>query len=1307
MSGSMRRETAPFDLLSTPLAAGTTVIEASAGTGKTYCLTGLVLRLLLERKVDSIGQILVVTFTNAATDELVGRIRSALRDAHAALSGQVSDESLAGDPFLSGLVVRHKGPQTRRGSAGGGAEILRHALLDFDEMLVSTIHGFCKRVLEESAFESGLVFDPELLESDDALRLDAARDAWRRLLADDAEGVVARLASSRGLTPETFAAESREMDRHPGTQIVPEPRSVADASDELAAARERLASVWRGPKMRLFLSRRRWKTNAELADGEVQRAAIASVDALCEPGRGGWGSAVWTSLTTRLVAEQMHEPADELAREPSIAALDALAEAAWELEHAVRCRMLRDVSAGLAEAKERGGLLAFGDLLHRLDRALGDPKHGPRLRRAVRRTLRVALVDEFQDTDLVQYRIFRRLFRDGPLFLVGDPKQAIYRFRGADVFAYLTAKQSADRVYTLSCNWRSSGALVRAVNALFAADRPFIYGEIPHPEVRAAERVAGRVLTRGADAPAGPPLQLHWLGEESSALRAEARLVRWTAREVVRLLSSDLRLTDKGSGADSGEGRPLRPADLAVLVRTNHQAQAVQEGLRRVGVPAVVSRSGDIFHTEEIEELERVLRAILDPGDRGRLKAACATLLWGMDAADLHRLSDEVDAGESRGGVGAEDGEADRWQELYDAFDGLRAIWRDLGFVAMARRWLDSHGVRERLLRLERGERRLTNLLHGIEVLARAIHDERLTPAGLVAWLAMERRRGVHERDVSELRLESDAAAVEIATVHKAKGLEYEVVLCPFLWQARPITEPPVTIHAESDRLVRDYGSWALSQGGADPRVTRHVAMAEAERLAEDLRLLYVTVTRARRRCLVAWGAVGRGTASAASGLAYLLHRRQGAVDPDLDPAEWTDMAVAQAHDRVGEWHADLTRWVDEHPDLVALRGIEDEGDVSENWRALPEEEFDLRARVLPEAAREQLQPWQIASFSSLSRSSNRAGHGAGGELPDRSDPPLPAPEVEERAQEAARGIFAFARGPRAGQCLHDILEALDFAAADCPAGGEAAGGDETVVATLVRHQLERFGLASAPAHAWGGALEDPDLDPQAVVSDLLRRLVAVQLPDGPRLAAVKRSARLTEWQFWAPYRAVSGADLAACFRRHARAAWAPSYAERLESLSPREVKGYLTGYVDLAFEYGDRFFVVDWKSNHLGNSRADYDRVAMTRAMDEHHYFLQYHLYVAALRRYLRARGDVRDYDDAFGSVYYVFLRGVGALERVERPGQLGLFGQSTRGGASDLDELDIKVSPDTGIFHDRPPRALIEALDELLFEDPREAAA
>ncbi|MDA8018300.1 MAG: exodeoxyribonuclease V subunit beta [Thermoanaerobaculia bacterium] len=1251
--------TAPLDLLETPLEGGTTVIEASAGTGKTYCLTGLVLRLLLERRVESIGQILVVTFTNAATDELVARLRSALRDAHRAML----DSSPAADPFVRGLVEQHRGAE--------GADVLRDALLDLDGMLVSTIHGFCRRVLEESAFESGSAFDPELVEDDDLLRLDAARDAWRRLLSEDETGQVAQLAAAKGLTPERFAAEVRETSRHPEIQIVPEPRDVAEAAAELSTRRAQLAATWRGPRMRLFLSRRRWKTGADLSDAGAQRAAVAAVDDFC---RGTLGPTAIEELTTHRVAEQLREPADELTREPALAVIDAVAESTWQLQHAVCCRMVADVSVALAQAKERAGILAFDDLVHRLDRALGDPLHGPRLRRSVRQTLRVALVDEFQDTDLVQYRIFRRLFDDGPLYLVGDPKQAIYRFRGADVFAYLEAKRAADRIYTLDRNWRSSGDLVRAVNALFEVERPFVYRDIPYPGVQAAAKVAARALSSGgAPVDAEAPLQVHWLGEEASARRAEARLVGWTSTEVSRMLAADLRLTD----TEDQEGRPLRPADLAVLVRTNDQALAVQDGLRRAGIPAVVSRSGDIFHSEEVEELERVLRAILDPSDRVRLKTACATRLWGMDAAELFRLSQDSEELE----------DADRWQRLFDTFEELREVWREEGFVSMARHWLDSHGVRERLLKLDQGERRLTNLLHGVEVLARAIHDERRTPAGLVAWLAAERRRASHDRDAAELRLESDAEAVEISTVHKAKGLEYEVVLCPFLWQARSVDAPPVTVHVSSVGLLREHGSWPPEQGVVGSRVDRHLAAAEAERLAEDLRLVYVALTRARRRCLVAWGAIGRGAASSASGLAYLLHRRQQVVDSDLDAAVWSANALDEARRRVSDWFSDLTGWAEHHASLVEIRSIETEV-VPGAWQNGSEVQSKLQARELPMSVRRQLKPWQISSFSSLSR----AAHGESSrELPDRADPSRVQPPVGSGSSSAPQGIFAFARGPRAGQCLHDILENLDFAMAADPQAHDQ-------VADLVRRQLQRFGLAEQSVHDDGSG----PWVPEHVVVDLLRRLVQVALPDGPRLRSVERGGRLAEWQFWAPLRPVAAADLADCFRSGSRESWVSDYADRLATLSPREVEGFLTGYVDLVFEWQGRFYVVDWKSNHLGNSVADYDSGALMRAMAEHHYFLQYHLYVVALLRYLRSRGDSRDYDEVLGAVYYVFLRGIAQADEIPAAGQLGLFAQAQ----PDCD-ASMHVSAETGIFCDRPSRELIEELDALLFGPARKTTS
>ncbi|MEM6797697.1 MAG: 3'-5' exonuclease, partial [Acidobacteriota bacterium] len=522
--------------------------------------------------------------------------------------------------------------------------------------------------------------------------------------------------------------------------------------------------------------------------------------------------------------------------------------------------------------------LELGQTRQRVDHPVVAAREPRAQRLGQKARYKIALIDEFQDTDLVQYDIFRRLFGDGPLILVGDPKQAIYRFRGADVYAYLRAKRDADRVFTLNRNWRSSEKLIDAVNGLFGgAPRPFIERDIPYPVATSAPAAAGRRLAGDGDSAAFTFL---WIGREPQAARAEQRIARAVAAKIARLLEAAPTLEEGERSA-----RPLRPADLAVLVRTNQQARLMQDRLREAGVPAVLSRTGDIFRSGELEELLRLLAAVLEPSAGGRLRAACATVLWGEDALDLRRLSEDDSL----------------FQERVDQFRAYRQAWERHGFVSMMEQLLLGRGVRLRLAALERGERRLTNLQHAIEIAHQATHDHHLSPAGLVSWLRAERDLGLRDRHAAELRLESDDAAVQIVTVHKSKGLEYEVVFCPFLWQARPIRETPVLVHESPEKVLFDCGS---------ERQAVHLQMAEAERIAEDLRLLYVALTRARRRTYAAWGPIGRGPRSARSALAYLLHRRQRQLEPGAETALETARRVAagleEAQDRHESWLEDL-----------------------------------------------------------------------------------------------------------------------------------------------------------------------------------------------------------------------------------------------------------------------------------------------------------------------------------------------------------------------------------------------------------------
>ena len=1205
-----------FDLAETPIEDGTTLIEASAGTGKTYCLAGLVVRLLVERKVDSIGRILVVTFTNAAADELSGRIREAVRYARETLSRPAGEPGE--EPYLAAL---------RRRYGAAAAAPLREALLAFDDLSVATIHGFCKQVLESHAFESGLPFDPELLEDDEALLRSAAEDIWRRKLyppGREAE-LLAALAAAGGWTPSTFLEDYRQLHRHPDTRLEPKPQPLAEALAEFDQTCQGIAPLLEKAPLRLALSRLRYKDPgafgaARLAALVEEAGAFFAGELAALPALG----ALRRSALLRAIDGGSRQALEAIDFTHECDQLFGLVET---VKHAWRAELLKELDSRLAEIKQRDAVFAFDDLLRRLRATLADPQRGERLAEAVRRRFGVALIDEFQDTDLIQYQIFRRLFRGLPLYLIGDPKQAIYRFRGADVFAYLAAKNEARRAYTLALNWRSEDRLVAAVGRLFGGRRfPFVFQQIDFPEVQAAPATAARRLAGDH----GIPFTWHWLDLEESSELAESAVLGWLGREVAATLAAGLELVDETGGEP--RRRPLGAGDLAVLVRTNGEAAAAQEALRAQGVPAVVARAGDIFHSEEMAELESIALAIVDPGHRGRLLAASATLVFGDDAAALWRLQNDDQL----------------WQARVTELEELRERWRRGGFMAAMQLLLEARQVRRRLLLLRDGERRLTNWQHAVEMVHQEIHLRQLAPTAVAAWLAAERARSRHARDTSELRLESDARAVKIVTVHKSKGLEYEIVFCPFLWRTQRADRLPALAHTQDgETVVYDFGSRDSE---------KHLLLAEAERLSEDLRLLYVALTRARHRCHVLWGRLGQRRRAASTALAYLLHAAQTPLELGHDAVLQAAAGVAGLFDeiegRADLWLADLERLARSAPGSMEIRKV-----AAQPAPELPATAAGgeaVEARVLSSALAGRLEPWRIASFSSLAR-----GGSALPEVAEHQDPSWPAPRQARRPA----GLFAFARGTGAGTALHELLEQVDFAAPRHSAG-EA----------MVRRVLERHGLAEARQHDGGEAY-----DPAAAALGMLDLVAAGGLPDGGggfSLAEVDRRQMAVEWEFHLPAGPLSTRSLARVLENFAREL-PRGYPERVASLGDRPVRGFLKGFVDLVFGRQDRYYLIDWKSNHLGDSLADYPPAALELAMVEHHYVLQYLLYTVALHRHLAASLPDYDYDRQVGGVFYLFLRGL------ELGPPADLFSPPPLRG---------------GVFTARPSRGLIEALDRAI---------
>jgi len=1208
-----RARPAAFDPLGVPL-GGRHLIEASAGTGKTFTLALLYVRMVLERGL-SVRSILVVTFTRAATSELSERIRARLRQTLAALSNQ--DAPCERDPMLQQLVAA----RLAHGEVARDCDKLAQALASFDEAAISTIHHFCQRALEEHAFGTRTDPDSELTKDDSELFAQVATDFHANHLEQASPRFYAALRRrASGPLPTYLEGMARVFARAPVATLLPEAsaqvdvaaleREVERAHDDARACYpggEALIALLLGSAInrgtyRVKTLNQKWRPALDAHFNDVAPEALDAEAATALSMLTPEALAANTNKGGKPPAHPFFEAVGELVEAWS-ALDDALAHASVQLLLTFAAYTRSEVPLRKARASQR----SFSDLLVALHDALMADDAAP-LIEALRTSFGAALVDEFQDTDPIQYAIFDRLFGDEshPLFLIGDPKQAIYGFRGADIFAYLRAAEDArSERHTLTTNWRSDPALLRGVATLFDTPAPFLDPRIDFVDVSARPGVEPRL--------SGAALRFLWLRRDAvdagggiTAGYMLGGMPRLLARHVAVLLLKE---------------PSLSPPDIAVLTGTNHAAAVMQAALLERGIPAVLESTASVFASVEAEEVEILLRALLAPTDVRAMRSALVTGLLGYGGKELLELStDEA-----------------RWDALAADFGQLRHAWFERGMSALAGRLLDVFSVTRRLLSRPGGERSLMNTLHVFELLGDISSRERLSASSLVerfhALRVEPSRRSAELKDSSQLRLESDASAVRVTTIHKSKGLEYPIVYAPFVYElglSKDKLHEGVRFHDPEAgyRETLDLGS---------PDVADNHELAKDEAFAEGMRLFYVALTRAKYRAYVVWGAT-RGFAKSAP--AWLLHGARCAA-PDESPRASMIERVKPLDD--DELEADLQALVTASRRAIAVE------DLTETVAVRPTQ-IELDFTPPPELVARGPLPdvrmaYRVASFSSL-KSFGQTRDLLDGRDRDQGVAPEPGPEP---VQEAARVILAdFPSGTGPGHVVHEVFERYAF---ESP--------ETTPLEELCTLALQRRGF-------------DPALAPKLS----LGMIEALNTPLGEGEPSLhEMEAHRAELEFFLsaqPEAKLDAARLADVFRKHGAPAGDPSYADHLAQLTFPQLTGYLHGFVDLIFRARGRYYVVDYKTNHLGDRARDYAPAALLEPMAHHHYHLQYQLYVVAMVGMLRRRVPDFDYDTHFGGVRYLFVRGMSPAH-----------------------------DPSTGVYAERPTAAFVADLERALMGD------
>lgn len=1233
---------------------GKRLIEASAGTGKTYTIANLYLRVLLgdhSLGLKPVDRILVVTFTRAATEELRGRIRDRIRQLYEdvlRLEQDPDDKNNQIDPYIKALIERTKDQfySAEQSKKLQLTQWLRASLAQMDESSVFTIHGFCQRILKQFAFDSGVGFESEMiLDAQDYLRR-AAQDYWRELAYPmDQEQLGALLGHVKN--PEEVFWKVRGWLQQENIQLLPK-----------AKANLNFSSAWNQVKDSYESAVIEWQQLSEqdvndlLLNSGVDKRSFSKT---ARPKRVSATKAFFNrsdfsgSIPADVLAlgqENLFEKTKKGAapEHKAFRLIDQLAQHCEELSGVLPHHMLAQVKAKFWASMEQANLMNPDDLLRLLANALRG-SHGEALADHIRQQYPFAMIDEFQDTDSLQYEIFNQVYSKedtSGLYMIGDPKQAIYSFRGADIFTYLKAAQSLDKNsrFTLNKNWRSHSDLVKATNTLFSRhSEPFVLpGKITFQDVLAAG-ISDDGFFHYRDQEKCPPMTLLLNSEGTNRDHGRYNAAEMCAKSIQQLLSKGC-LNNKNDVSSS-----VKAGDIAVLVHNRKQAKLVKENLKKFSINSVFLSRDSVLNSVEARDLLRWLHAIAEPQNERLFRSAlaCESLaydahyldallndeaLWEVELGQLYRLRDRFN---QQGVMAFIMG----WLEMVpSSHKGLDADLDRSGFSSVTNHEMNKYEpLAVRLRRQPDGERKITNFLHLGEVLQQASRELGIQSGfyntdgkGLLTlqrWYSDRCQNALlNQSEEQQIRLESDANLVQIVTIHKSKGLQYPVVFLPFMWDEDSTgIQHGVMYHSEvkSEEGNTNKSSMntilTIDTKPDDKAKEKHIA----EVRAEAMRLLYVALTRAEQACFVQIENIVKQLKNGPKGLlmnsaiGYLLEQNNVSIDAlnerfndviaegKLSVIYYTDW-LAQL-DNVS---ASIKRITFQNSELKCAKF---KGVLWDNWRLTSYSQLAKRdTGTLGPAFEHSLEASgtqfdidaeDLTSHEITDESAFESSH-----IEPFTDQSNEIATVEDEGEKYIETTpFDFPKGANPGTCLHGILENWDFVSED-------------ILEEQVQRQLIFYGISEQFV---------------PMVLTWMNQVVSQPLKEAQCcLSDVSEKDRLVEMEFYLP---ISKTGIRA-------SGVMPLLDGRRLSFEP--MRGQLKGFIDLIFRHEGRYYVADYKSNYLGNNLSDYQPTALKETMEHHQYDLQYWIYSIAVDQYLSRRIPDYDYETHFGGVYYFFLRGM-----------------------------------------------------------------
>ena len=1197
-------ETIPLNPITLPLNQ-ISLIEASAGTGKTYTIGSLYLRLLLKAGENNfsrplnVEEILVVTFTDMATEELKKKIRERITDAIDKLTAfaETKDKSsFKNDEFLTAL--------SQDLDIFEAIHRLKLAEQNMDLAAIYTIHGFCRRMLMQYAFHSGIHFNLELIKDQSDLLVRFANEFWREhfyplpfemadFIANELgspDYVLSLLESDLGKNlivdlenQQALSISITEFLHQYLGEYFKDIKALKDFWLESAGKISELITeelnkdYAKGePKS---LSRRSYNTS-RLAKWIEQVNAWAN-----DPRDYVLNDTLMSYFTQSALGEKGEEGASPFIA-PIFAELEERTSALMSpdlLRRVILYHYRQGLQQKLLDYKLNHQEKSFDDLLRLFCEALQGPQ-GNELAEMIRFQYPFAMIDEFQDTDSQQYAIFSKIYRDNlekntGFIMIGDPKQAIYRFRGADIFTYLKASDEAQSRFELTKNYRSEKNLVDGVNALFDFPQsPFIYQNINFTAVDSRDDHLRFYLNGKAET-----AYRFYLTESDKVNKTE--MAKICAISIQHWLKSAAENQAVFQNEDTC--KTLQAANIAVLVRDKNEAALVKNELQKLGIASVyLSDQNSVFDSNVAKELAWVLKACLNVAERPILNAI-ATALFGLNAADIHQIQQN---------------EAD-WQRWADSFAQYQQTWQRQGILVMLHQILLEQGISERLLSQATGERDLTDFLHVAEILQQAatLHE---SEAALLSWF--EKQIQGEGRQEAQIRLESERQLVKIVTIHKSKGLEYDLVWLPFLAVPSKIpTAGDINVYYSKER---DETLWDMEN--------RNLNALYEETFAEELRLLYVALTRAKYQMAFALPAQFDKKWNA---LHYVLSQGEIGKEIALSAPKDTETLLQAFKEKMRDNVEICTK-----PNLEAFPTLS----INPKNDELKAAEFTGNIE----------QDWRITSFTSIEQGHRRQNYfaeSAGKKhaiFDDAKDyDSQNAIEISTALlSENESNILDLPRGKQVGTALHRHFENCYFS--------DLANTEEI---DKLRQSLQLDETFTEPLQNWL----------QQISHTPLSNEIGIALADLANKDCIK------EMPFYLAIR--EHFDVEAFNRALKAHHHLPS-----EPLQFEQIQGMVRGSIDLVFRHNGKYYLVDYKSNFLGSTLADYNEDELKKEMLHSHYDWQYLIYTLALHRYLQSVVPHYDYARDFGGVFYLFLRGMNG-------------------------------EPQSGVFYDRPSVELITELD------------